>query len=150
MHSDQNIKTKIIETLSRNSTMTLATNRPDGFPHATTVNYINDDLLLYFAVDAASQKAGNIKLNNKIAIAIADQTEDFRKLRGISMSGFAKRIVQKEDAHELALRLFQKIPQSKRYVPATDQNIAVFEVTPVAISLIDYSTGFGNSSLFIV
>jgi len=127
--------------------MTLATNRPDGFPQATTVNYINDDLLLYFATDAASQKAGNIQLDNKIAVAIADQTEEFNNLRGVSMSGFAKRIVQRVDATDLTIRLFQNMPQSRRYVPDKDTNIAVYEITPVAISLVDYSTGFGSSFL---
>jgi Pyridoxamine 5'-phosphate oxidase len=65
--------------------MTLATIRSDGFPQATTVNYIHDGFNLYLATDAASQKAGN----NKVSVAIASETDNFYKLRGLSMSGLA-------------------------------------------------------------
>ena len=68
---DAALKSKILDILRRHHVMTLATIRADGFPQATTVNYVHDNLTLYFATDAASQKAGNIKLNNKVSVAIA-------------------------------------------------------------------------------
>ena len=37
--------------------MTVATNRPDGWPQATTVGYVNDGLTLYFLCDPESQTA---------------------------------------------------------------------------------------------
>ncbi len=83
--------------------MTVATIRPDGYPQATTVNYIHDDLILYFATAATSQKAGNIKINNKVSVAIVDQAQDFYKLRGLSMSGTAARVQEKQRAEEFAL-----------------------------------------------
>ena len=95
--------------------MTLATIRPDGYPQATIVNYIADELTLYFATDAVSQKVANIKLNNKVSVAIASQTEDFYKLSGLSMAGLANRILEKDAAERLSLRLFRAIPQSKKF-----------------------------------
>ena len=89
--------------------MTLATIRPDGYPQATTVNYVNDGLTLFFATDAASQKAGNIKRNNKVSIAIASETSNLYKLCGLSMSGTAERVCDTRRAQERALlmgRLF--------------------------------------------
>ena len=74
---DEALRSKILEVLRRHHTMTLATIRPDGYPQATTVNYIHDDLTLYFATDATSQKAGNIKLNNKVSVAIAKRNAGF-------------------------------------------------------------------------
>ncbi len=71
---DEALKTKILEVLGSQHLMTIATIRPDGFPQATIVNYVHDDLVLYFATDATSQKAGNISLNNKVSAAIADET----------------------------------------------------------------------------
>ena len=73
---DKWIKSRILEILQCHHAMTLATIRPDGYPQATTVNYVHDYLTLFFATDAASQKAGNIKLNNKVSIAIASETSD--------------------------------------------------------------------------
>jgi uncharacterized protein YhbP (UPF0306 family) len=144
---DTTLKSKILDILRRHHIMTLATVRPDGYPQATTVNYIHDELTLYFATDAASQKAGNIKLNNKVSVAIASQTQNFYKLRGLSMSGTAKRVLDQERAQELSLLLFSALPQAKRYVPEDPKQLAVYEITPVAISLVDYASGFGKSYL---
>lgn len=141
------LRAKILEVLRSQHLMTLATIRPDGYPHATIVNYIHDGLTLYFAADAASQKAGNIKLNNKVSLAIASETEDFYKLRGLSMSGLATRVLDKDMARQLSLRLFRQLPQSRRFVPQDPNQLAVFSITPVAISLVDYASGFGTSYL---
>jgi general stress protein 26 len=144
---DKELKSKILEVLRSHHTMALATIRPDGYPQATTVYYIHDEFTLYFAIDAASQKAGNIKLNNKVSVAIASEDQDFYKLRGFSMSGIATRIVDERRAEELSLRLFRAFPQSKRFVPENPKQLAVFEITPVAISLVDYASGFGKTYL---
>jgi Uncharacterized stress protein (general stress protein 26) len=147
---DDALRSKILEVLRRHHTMTLATIRPDGYPQATTVNYIHDDLIVYFATAVTSQKAGNIKINNKVSVAIASQTQDFYKLRGLSMSGIATRVGEKQRAEELSLRLFRTLPQSKRYVPEDPNQLAVlavYEITPVAIALVDYTSGFGKTYL---
>ncbi len=144
---DEALRSKILEVLRRHHTMTLATIRPDGYPQATTVNYVHDDPTLYFATDATSQKVGNIKLNNKVSVAIADRTQDFYKLRGLSMSGIAARVSEKEGAEELALRLFRALPQSRRFVPEDPRQLAVYAITPVAIALVDYASGFGTTHL---
>jgi hypothetical protein len=69
------------------------------------------------------------------------------KLRGLSMSGTARRVVDKGRAQELSLLLFRALPQTRRYVPEDRKRLAVYEILPVAISLIDYSSGFGKSHL---
>ena len=144
---DEALRFRILDVLQRHHVMTLATIRPDGFPQATTVNYIHEDLTLYFATDAASQKAGNIKLNNKVSVAIASETEDFYKLRGLSISGLATRVGERQKAQELSLKLFQALPQSKRFVPGDPKQLAVYEIAPVAIALVDYASGFGKTYL---
>ncbi|MCC0008335.1 MAG: pyridoxamine 5'-phosphate oxidase family protein [Hyphomicrobiaceae bacterium] len=130
--------------------MALSTLRHDGFPQTTWVNYINDALTLYFACDAASQKAGNIALNPKVSLAIASETRNFYRLKGLSMSGHARRIKEQTTAASVAQRLFSELPQSRRFVPEDPASLAVFEVKPVAISIIDYSQGFGTSQLVLV
>jgi general stress protein 26 len=144
---DKALKSKILEVLRSHHTMALATIRPDGYPQATTVYYIHDEFTLYFAIDAASQKAGNITLNNKVSVAIASEDQDFYKLRGFSMSGIATRVVDERRVGELSLRLFRAFPQSKRFVPEDPKQLAVFEIAPVAVSLVDYASGFGKTYL---
>jgi len=144
---DETLRSKVLDVLQRHHMMALATIRPDGFPQATTVNYIHDGFKLYFATDATSQKAGNIKINNKVSAAIASETEDFYKLSGLSLSGLATRVGEQQRAQELALKLFRVLPQSKRFVPEDPKQLAVFEITPVAIALVDYASGFGTTYL---
>jgi hypothetical protein len=45
---DEDTKRKVVELLDRHRIMTVATNRHDGWPQATTVGYANDGLTLYF------------------------------------------------------------------------------------------------------
>ena len=144
---DEALRSRIFEVLRRQHIMTVATIRPDGYPQATTVNYIHDDLIVYFATAATSQKAGNIKLNNKVSVAIVDRAKDFYKLRGLSMSGTATRVQEKQRADEFALRLFRRLPQSRRFVPEDPKELAVYEIRPVAIALVDYASGFGTTHL---
>lgn len=143
---DDALRAKILDVLSSQHMMALATIRPDGYPQTTIVNYVNDGLTLYFASDAASQKAGNIKLNNKVSVVIANQTDNFYKLSALSLSGLASRLSER-DAATIALNLFRRLPQSKRYVPEDPRQLAVFSITPIAVSLVDYASGFGKSFL---
>ena len=144
---EEALRSKILKVLDRQHFMTVATIRPDGYPQATTVKYIHDDLIVYFATAPTSQKASNIQLNNKVSVAIADQAEDFHKLRGLSMSGTATRVQDKQRAEEYALRLFGRLPPKRRLVPEDPKELAVYEIRPVAIALIDYASGFGTTHL---
>ena len=53
---DQEIKSKIETLLDQHRIMTVATLRPDGWPQATTVGYVNDGLTLYFLCGLDSQR----------------------------------------------------------------------------------------------
>lgn len=144
---DASLNDEILAVLDAQHLMALATVRSDGFPQTTWLNYVHDGFTLYFATDTASQKAGNISRNPKVSLAIATETENFYRLRGLSMSGLASRIGDRAEAAEVALRLFKCLPQSRRFVPEDPETLAVFKIEPVAISLIDYSKGFGRSFL---
>lgn len=45
---DEAIRKEIVTLLDQYRVMTIATLRPDGWPHATTVGYANDGMTLYF------------------------------------------------------------------------------------------------------
>ena len=63
------------------------------------------------------------------------------------MSGTAERVCDIKRAQELALLLFTNLPQAKRLVPEDPKQLAVFAITPVAISLVDYASGYGKTFL---
>ena len=57
---DDDIRRKILTILDQHRIMTVATLRPDGWPQATTVGYVNEGLTLYFLCGLDSQKAKNL------------------------------------------------------------------------------------------
>ena len=56
---DEKIRRKIHTLLDQHRIMTIATLRPDGWPQATTVGYVNEGLTLYFLCGLDSQKAAD-------------------------------------------------------------------------------------------
>ena len=58
---DSASKQAVLEILAQNSTPTIATVRPDGWPHATTVDYVNDGMTIYVMTFLQAQKVSNIK-----------------------------------------------------------------------------------------
>lgn len=137
----------ILNLLARHNIMTLATIRPDGFPQATIVHYVNEGFILYFATDRTSQKAGNLALNNKVSVAIASETQNAYKLKALSLSGIATKIVDPARALDLQLLLFKAVPVAKRFAPMESDRLVVHSITPVAISLVDYAKGYGRTFL---
>jgi len=56
--------------------MTVAANRPDGWPQATTVGYVNEGMTLYFRCGSQSQKAQNLARDDRISLTIDHDTLD--------------------------------------------------------------------------
>jgi nitroimidazol reductase NimA-like FMN-containing flavoprotein (pyridoxamine 5'-phosphate oxidase superfamily) len=67
---DEEIRKKILTLLDQHRIMTIATLRPDGWPQATTVGYVNDGLTLYFLCGLDSQKAANLARDDRVSLAI--------------------------------------------------------------------------------
>ncbi|HKT20992.1 MAG TPA: pyridoxamine 5'-phosphate oxidase family protein, partial [Stellaceae bacterium] len=59
------IKRKILALLDEHRIMTVATLRPDGWPQATTVGYVSEDLTLYFLCGRDSQKVRNLSRDDR-------------------------------------------------------------------------------------
>ena len=47
---------KIVKILSGATDMTIATVRPDGYPQATTVGFVNDGVKIYFGTSATRRR----------------------------------------------------------------------------------------------
>lgn len=59
------LRRKILKLLDQHRLMTLATNRPDGWPQAT-VGYVKDGLTLYFLCSLKSQKAASLARDSRV------------------------------------------------------------------------------------
>jgi nitroimidazol reductase NimA-like FMN-containing flavoprotein (pyridoxamine 5'-phosphate oxidase superfamily) len=143
------LKRKILALLDEHRIMTVATLRPDGWPQATTVGYVNEGLTLYFLCGLDSQKAHNIALNDRISLTIDHDTPDLMTITGLSMAARAHAITDRAEAEKVLRMLPLKYPDTTSLpvkMPTPDE-IRLFRVTPVVISVLDYSKGFGHTDL---
>src|SRR5947207_4094111 len=91
------LKRQVISLLDMHRIMTIATNRPDGWPQATVVGYANDGLTIYCFVSRLSQKYANIMRDKRVSIAIASDFSDPSQIQGLSLAAKAVPVDQKNE-----------------------------------------------------
>lgn len=146
---DQEIRQKILALLDQHRIMTVATVRSDGWPQATTVGYVNDGLTIYFLCGLDSQKAKNLALENRVSVTIDHDTADLMKITGLSMAAHAYPVTDRSEAEKVINMLPLKYPDAPPLpfkMPTPDQ-VRLFRLEPVVISVLDYSKGFGHTDL---
>jgi nitroimidazol reductase NimA-like FMN-containing flavoprotein (pyridoxamine 5'-phosphate oxidase superfamily) len=130
--------------------MTIATLRPDGWPQATTVGYASDGLTLYFLCGPDSQKAANLARDDRVSLTIDHDTPQVMEIAGLSMAAHAQAVTDPAEGEKALRLLMQKYPQQQEPLPVqmpTPADVAIFRVTPVVISVLDYTKGFGHTDL---
>ena len=147
---DESIRQKILALLDAHRIMTVATLRSDGWPQATTVGYANDALTLYFLCGLDSQKAANIARDDRVSLTIDHDTPDIMRITGLSMAARARLVVDLAEGERILRLLPGKYPEQiaplPLPMPRADQ-VRIFRVEPVVISVLDYSLGFGHTDL---
>lgn len=146
---NEEIRNKILALLDQHRIMTIATLRPDGWPQATTVGYVNEGLTLYFLCGLDSQKAANLARDNRVSLTIDHDTPDLMEITGLSMAARAQAVVDRDEANKVLRMLPMKYPENISVpVPMpTPEDVRIFRVTPTVISVLDYSKGFGHTDL---
>lgn len=146
---DEEIRKKILTLLDQHRIMTIATLRPDGWPQATTVGYVNEDLTLYFLCGLDSQKAANLARDDRVSLTIDHDTPDLMAITGLSMAAHAQAVVDPAEAGKVLRLLPLKYPEQDSLPVAmpTPEDVRIFRVTPTVICVLDYSKGFGHTDL---
>jgi nitroimidazol reductase NimA-like FMN-containing flavoprotein (pyridoxamine 5'-phosphate oxidase superfamily) len=146
---DKDIERKILKLLDDHRIMTIATLRPDGWPQATTVGYVNEGLTVYFLCGPDSQKAVNLARDDRVSLTIDHDTPQIMAITGLSMAARARPVLDRDEAEKVLRMLPQKYPEQTSLpfeMPTPDQ-VRIFRVTPTVISVLDYSKGFGHTDL---
>ena len=138
--------------------MTIATNRPDGWPHATMVRYVNDGFLLYSFVAGNSQKYANVLRDPRVSIAIGSDATQPLNIKGLSLAGTAS-VVSDQGEFDYVSRLrLQRYPEHAGPPRMLDEaqrisrqpvagRVVLLRIASDIISVLDYSKGFGHSDL---
>lgn len=142
---------KIVAILDAADDLTIATNRADGYPQATVVSFVNDGMSIYFGTWAKSQKAQNIGRDPRVSIAITDPYKSWNDIKGLSIGGRARRLKDPEEMAKVGAIMMNKFPQIAEFTKTMrETDMALFRVDAEAISILDYSKGFGYTELATV
>jgi nitroimidazol reductase NimA-like FMN-containing flavoprotein (pyridoxamine 5'-phosphate oxidase superfamily) len=147
---NEEIRKKILALLDQHRIMTIATLRPDGWPQATTVGYVNEGLTLYFLCGLDSQKAENLARDDRVSLTIDHDTPDIMAITGLSMAARAQAVIDRDEAAKVLRMLPLKYPEQKVPLPMPmpgPDDVRIFRVMPSVISVLDYSKGFGHTDL---
>jgi nitroimidazol reductase NimA-like FMN-containing flavoprotein (pyridoxamine 5'-phosphate oxidase superfamily) len=140
----------IIRLLDEHRILTIATNRPDGWPQATVVSYCNDGLVIYFFTDRDGQKVHNITEDPRVSIAIAKDYHRPLDIKGLSLAGQAVLVDDKSEVDHAYGLLLQRYPEYRVLPKPNRHEIAMVRVTPDIVSVVDYAKGYGHADLMRV
>lgn len=143
---EQPSKEFVLRVIDTARDLTLATVRDDGYPQATTVSFAHDGMTLYVGIGQHSQKAHNIRRNNKVSLAISLPYQEWNEIRGLSMSATAEVLEDREQIERAKQCLMQRFPQAAEWAAGDRASeIAFLRITPHVISVLDYTKGFGHT-----
>ena len=143
---------KILSLLDQHRVMRIATLRPDGWPQTTSVGFANDGLTIYFLCGRESQKAANLAHDDRVSLAIDDDPDQVMEIKGLSMAARAHMVTDANEVAKAGQLLLQRYPPQVGAPPVPTparmaEDIRIFRVTPVVISVLDYSKGFAHTDL---
>jgi len=141
------LRVSAIRILDQHRIMTLATNRPDGWPQATVVGYANDGLKIYCFVARLSQKYSNIIRDPRVSAAIASDFSQPLEIKGLSLAGKAVPVTQAEEFDRACELFMKRYPEYATWPRPNPAFAPLLRISPTIISVLDYSKGFGHSDL---
>lgn len=140
-------KRQIVDLLNQHRIMTVATNRPDGWPQATIVGYANDGLIVYCLIARDSQKFANIKRDPRVSLAIGNDYPQPLQIRGLSVAANAVEVTDNGEREHVAEILLKRYPEYKVMPRPDPAAVPTLRLTPEVVSILDYSKGFGHTDL---
>ncbi len=138
------LQARILAVLDGRHLMALATNRPDGWPQVTLVNYFRREHALYFVVATDSQKFANITADPRVSIAIGGGAA------GPYSLSMAAHVTEVRD-FELIERLnktIQALPPESGFTPHPGaSSVVLLQAEPRIITLVDYAKPPGHREM---
>ena len=125
------------------STMALATGL-NGSPHVAPVFFVADaEYHLYFFSASDSQHSRDLKENPASAIAIYQETHDWRAIHGLQMRGLAREVIPGFEWNHAWVLYQEKFPFVREFSAVVKDN-KLYVFIPEWIRLIDNRAGFGH------
>ncbi len=138
-------KDTIIAVLGRERLMSIAVNRPDGWPQVSTVGYVNDGLHLFFVTGRESQKLANITADSRVSVAIRSDAE--HGALGVSMAARAYEVDDAAVADRVNKLVWARHTPEGISCPATS-SVAIVHLVPALICAVSAVDGRSHTECF--
>lgn len=141
---------KVLEILRNNRLAAVATVDPNGWPHCTMIGIANEQLRIYFAIARTSQKLADIRNDARISLAIGRDVIDPASIHALAIKARATIVDDRADRRKAIQLLLDKRPALKRLEEPNEKGSAIIVAVPEEVRLLDYSKGYGHSTLIRV
>jgi len=121
-----------------------------GVPHAVNLFYACDELALVWVSDPQARHSRDLEASNRVAATVAPDYSDFATIKGVQITGTARRIMA-EDKRRQYLALLAVRYSFLRQMAAGTLKLreayalsAVYRLEPLRMVFIDNTKGFGH------
>lgn len=142
----EDLKARFIAELDKRRILSLATLRPDGWPQATIVGFVNDGPAIYFMISRESQKFANLAADPRVSICVGEDVDDPMSIGGASMAATVAEVTDPaERARAMALML-GRYPEYEPMMKDVDLDaMGLMRASPFLASVLTYEKGFGHT-----
>jgi uncharacterized protein len=150
--SAEELKGLIEQLLSAQHVMSLATSGKDGEVHAASLFYAMEGLSLVWTSDPATRHSQHVEGQCRVAATIAPDCADFLAVRGLQISGVARRLVDAAQVERASGKMLERFPFLERLASGplalreAWARAGFYRLDPDRITLIDNSRGFGHKA----
>lgn len=127
------LKASVRKFLSMERVSRVATTGRDGMPHVVPVCHVLEDGKIYFATDADSKKARNLRANPQAALVVDLYSEDWPRLAGAVITGRATLIDRGPRFRKIRSLLYRKYPQYPVESALEEGEVVMVEITPIRL-----------------
>lgn len=144
---------RIAALLDAHHVMSLATLGRDG-PHAANLFYARDGFTLFWVSDPTSRHSIELEADATVAATIARDYADYAMIRGLQVSGRARRLVDDAERARARKILEARYPFLERLLDAEVRDsyarAQIYRLDVVRFVLIDNTRGFGHKDVLEV
>jgi general stress protein 26 len=144
------LRKTILGMVARQSEITLATVRADGWPQANVVDIWNLGLMLYFQSYEASSKVQNIERDSRVSLTLTPSFKGFGEMQGITMAARAEKVTDKAEIGDLYHQFLTRLPHMKQFAEYEEDTaypgpgMAVYRLKPEMGCVLDFTKGYGH------
>ena len=130
--------------LDANRKMAVSTVRPDGWPQTTIVGYANDGWTVYFLIFRSSQKFANIKRDDRVSIAVDNDSRNLGEVKAVFAGSHASEVTDPDERKLAWTMLVERHPNLADFGMPDDADTALMKAVCKYVSVLDYSQGIGH------